>query len=167
MADLTLYQITNGLIELMEKTDSGEISEEDSKLINEELCKMLETKSSNIIGYLRNEETRLDAVDVEIKRLQEIKKVLSNRVDRYKDYIKENMIKLNLSKIDTTLGSISVVGVQPSVEITDETKIPNEFKEIVQETKIKKRDILASFKETGEIPEGCEIITNKKTIRIK
>ena len=48
MEELSLYQITNGF---MEVNNADDISEEDKAKINEELSLALQNKSKNIINY--------------------------------------------------------------------------------------------------------------------
>ena len=164
MSDLKLYQITNGFMQL---NDKEELTDEEKGKIAEELSQALMQKSTNIIGYYEERKSLIDAIDVQIKRLQDYKKYETNKLDRYKDYIKTNMEALGIEKIETPVGTISVVKSPLSVDIIDETLVPEEYKEEVKTIKIDKKKIADNFKATGEIIDGVRINTQNTNIRIK
>lgn len=167
MSNLSLFNITNNFLELMNKVEEGEITEEEYNKLGQELARELQNKSSNIIGYIQNETILVEAIDTQIKRLQELKKSKQNNLENFKKYVKENMERLNLPKVETELGILSIAKSPISVEIIDEDKIPNEYKDIVQTVKIDKTKIKNNFKETGEIPEGVKIQTENTYLKIK
>ena len=164
MSNLKLYGITNGFMELNEKED---LTEEERQEMGMQLVDALQTKSNNIIAYYQDQNTLLNAIDEEIKRLQEYKKITKNKIDRYKEYVKTNMDLLGIEKIQTALGVISIAKSPISVEILDEQQIPDEYKEVVTTIKVDKKKIADNFKETGEIIDGVNIITNNTNLRIK
>ena len=167
MSNLSLFNITNNFLELMNKVEEGEITEEEYNKLGQELATELQNKSSNIIGYIQNETILVEAIDTQIKRLQELKKSKQNNLENFKKYVKENMERLNLPKVETELGILSIAKSPISVEIIDEDKIPNEYKDIVQTVKIDKTKIKNNFKETGETPEGVKIQTENTYLKIK
>lgn len=164
---LTLYNITNKFVEIMDKAQQGELTEEEYNQLGNELALELQKKSSSIIGYTQNEESLIEAIDVQIKRLTEFKKSKQNNLDRFKQYVKENMERLNITKLETELGTLSIAKNPLSVEIENEDEIPSEFKQEVVTIKIDKTAIKNHFKETGEIVAGTQIIDNKTSLRIK
>ena len=164
MNNLTLYQITNAFPVLMEQE---EITEKDKKEIEKELLELLEQKSQNIIGYTKNLELTIEAMKTEEKRIAEQRKILENRLENFKTYVKECMEQNGFPKIRTTLGTISVVKNPISVEIINEDEVPDEFKTIITTTKIDKTKIKDNFKETGEIPDGVKINTENTRLQIK
>lgn len=167
MGDLSLYNITNKFTEIMDKVETGELTELEYNEMGEELALLLKQKSSNIIGYIRNIEVLINAMSDEEKRIASNRKALENKLEKFKSYIKDNMEKLELPKIDTEIGTISLVKNPISVEIINETDVPSEFKKEYLMTKIDKTAIKNHFIETGEIPTGTKIINDKKSVRIK
>ena len=167
MSNLSLYNITDKFIEIMDKVQDGEITEEEYNELGEELAVALQNKSIGIIGYIQNKEALIDAVDTQIKRLQELKKAESNSIDKFKQYVKENMEKLGIQKLETEIGKMSITKNPLSVEIQNEDEIPAQFKQEVVTTKIDKTAIKNYFKETGEIVPGARIINDKTSLRIK
>lgn len=167
MSNLSLYKITNKFAELMDKAQNGELTEEEYNQLGEELALELQNKSANIIGYAQNKEALIDAIDIQIKRLQDLKKSEQNSLDRFKQYVKENMERLSIEKIGTELGILSIAKNPMSVEIENEDEIPSEFKQEVVTVKIDKTAIKNHFKTTGEVVAGTKIVDDKTSLRIK
>lgn len=101
MSDLTLYNITNKFVDLMDRVENGELTEEEYNKLGEELAIELQNKSSSIIGYVRNSELLIEAMKAEEKRISDLRKVAENKIEKFKQYVKENMEKLGLEKIQT------------------------------------------------------------------
>lgn len=167
MSNLSLYNITNKFVELMDKAQEGELTQEEYDQLGEELALELQNKSANIIGYVKNSESLLEAIKAEEKRLTDMRKAGEVKLEKFKQYVKENMEKLGITKMDTELGTLSIAKNPMSVEIKNEDEIPSEFKVEVVTTKIDKTAIKNHFKNTGEIVEGTMIVDNKTSLRIK
>jgi len=164
MNNLSLYDITNAFPVLMEQE---EMSEEDKIKVQEELMLLLQQKSQNTIGYVRNIELTIEAMKNEEKRISEQRKTLENRLTKFKEYVKGCMEKGGFTKVETELGSLTIAKNPASVEIINEDEIPSEFKQEIVTVKIDKTAIKNHFKETGEIPTGVNILTNNTSLRIK
>lgn len=164
MNSLSLYEITGMIPVIMEQE---EITPELKDQLEKELTELLQQKSQNIIGYTKNIELTIEAMKTEEKRISEQRKVLENKLDNFKQYVKECMEQNGLKKIETSLGTISIAKNPVSVEIENEEEVPNEFKTIITTTKIDKTKIKDNFKQTGEIPAGVKINTENTSLRIK
>lgn len=164
MSNLSLYEITNAFPVLMESED---ITEEDKAKIKEELTMLLQQKSQNIIGYTKNIELTINAMKEEEDRIASNRKTLENKLTKFKQYVKECMENNGITKIETGLGTLSIAKSPASVEIINEEAIPSEFKQEIVTMKIDKTKIKNNFKETGEIPDGVNIITTNTSLRIK
>lgn len=167
MSNLSLYNITNRFVELMDKAQDGGLTEEEYNELENELALELQNKSANIVGYVKNSEYLLDSIKAEEKRLADMRKAGEVKLEKFKQYVKENMERLGLEKIPTELGSLAIAKNPMSVEIENEDEIPSEFKQEVVTVKIDKTAIKNHFKETGEIVSGTRIVDNKTSLRIK
>lgn len=167
MADLKLYEIADSFIALMDKLEAGELTEEEGQAIQKELENALMVKSNNIIGYYLDRKSLIDAIDTQIKRLQDYKKTETNKLDRYKDYVKSSMEFLGIEKIETAAGKLQIAKSPISVDIIDESLIPDEYKEVITEVKVNKKKIADNFKVTGEMIVGVRINTENTNLRIK
>lgn len=164
MNNLSLYNITNAFPVLMEQE---ELTEEDRVKVEEELTLLLQQKSQNTIGYVRNIELTIEAMKNEEKRISEQRKTLESRLIKFKEYVKECMEKGGFTKVETEIGSLTIAKNPLSVEIINENEIPTEFKQEIITTKIDKTAIKEHFKSTGEIPAGVNINTQNTSLRIK
>lgn len=164
MNSLSLYQITGMIPVIMEQE---EITPELKEQLEKELTELLQQKSQNIIGYTKNIELTIEAMKTEEKRISEQRKILENKLDNFKQYVKECMEQNGIKKIETGLGNLSTAKSPISVEIINEDEIPEEFKTEVVTTKIDKKAITDNFKETGEIPNGVKINTDNTYLKIK
>lgn len=164
MNSLSLYQITGMIPTIMEQE---EITPELKEQLEKELTELLQQKSQNIIGYTKNIELTIEAMKTEEKRISEQRKVLENKLDNFKQYVKECMEQNRIKKIETGLGTISIAKNPISIEIENEEKVPDEFKTVITTTKIDKTKIKDNFKETGEIPDGVKINTENTRLQIK
>lgn len=167
MSNLSLYNITNKFVELMDKAQEGELTEEEYNELGNELALELQNKSSNIIGYIKNSESLLEAMKAEEKRLADIRKQREKKLDKFYQYVKENMERLGLQEIPTELGNLKITKNPMSIEIENEDEIPTEFKKEITTTQIDKTAIKNYFKNTGEIIPGIRIINNKTSLKIK
>ncbi len=167
MSNLSLYNITNKFVEIMDKAQEGELTEEEYNELGNELALELQNKSSNIIGYIKNSESLLDAMKAEEKRLADIRKQGEKKLDKFYQYVKENMERLGLEEIPTELGKLKITKNPMSIEIENEDEIPSEFKKEVTTTQVDKTAIKNHFKDTGEIIPGIRIVDNKTSLRIK
>ena len=167
MSNLSLYNITNRFTELIDKAQDGDITEAEYNELGEELAIQLQQKSSNIIGYTKNIELMINAMKEEEDRIATNRKALENKLDRFKQYVKDNMEKLNITKIETELGTLSIANNPISVEVINENDIPSEFKQEVVTIKVDKTAIKKHFKETGEVISGIKIVDDKTSLRIK
>ena len=167
MANLKLYEITNGFMKLLDDKETEELTEEEINKIGTELAEALQNKSTNIIAYYQDQNALLTAIDEQIKRLQDYKKITKNKIDRYKNYVKSNMEILGIDKIQTELGTIQIAKSPISVEVIDIDKVPDEYINTKIEKTVDKAKIKDNFKATGEIIEGINIITDSTNLRIK
>lgn len=164
MSDINLYAISKSFNELML---ADEVAEEEKEQALSILGDMIKNKSVEVIGLEKNMEYAIEAMKEEEARIKENRRLLENKLERYKGYIQSCMNILETNKIETPRGTISLVTNPISVEIVDENKIPNKYKKQVIETKIDKAAISRDFKNTGELTEGVRIINDKKSLRFK
>lgn len=128
-----LYEMTDEYNELLSWGDDPDIDETAFNDTLECLTGTIDDKIENIGKVISEYNAAIAGCDTEIKRLQARKKTLENKVTWSKDYIKNNMKKINRLNIVGKLFSFSVRATQDKTIIDDETKIPNEFLKIKTE----------------------------------
>ena len=138
--------------------ETGEIK--DSNTLGElqlELQEQLLKKSEGLIQVIKSKEYQLETLDDEIKRLQAIKKVRTNQLKNFENFIKVNMQQMELKKIETPLGAISL-RTSKAIELNEDVLDPK-YGTIIQETKFSKTEI-KKLLEAGEVINGARIVEN-------
>lgn len=124
----------------------------------------IEDKADNYMRVIKNSEADIEALDKEIKRLQEKKKVLSNGVKRMKESLQEAMERTNKLAFKTTLFSYGIQNNAPSLDNLDIDKIPKKYF-VDQEPKLDKKSLLNDLKEGQEINGAT--MKQTKSLRVR
>lgn len=162
----SLYEITNALKILQEK-DIEEMTEEELKNLEEELQDLLIKKSGSVIQFIQNVQSNIEAIKNEEKRLKEVRQYLENRQEKFEEYVIKCMDKIKAKEIITDSGIMRIRNNPLSVEVINEDLVPNKYKKQVIDVKIDKNKIKEDFKNSGEMLDGVEYITTKKSLNIK
>jgi len=154
----TLFEIGNEYLEIYHllEDNGGEITPEieTALAINKS---NLQEKSQNYISLIKEIEGRSRTVEIEIKRLQALKKRNDTFVLKLKENIANAMRMLEIDEIRTDLNKINF-RKSKSVQIEDVEMLPNDCviieKKPISKTELKKRI------ENGEVINGVSIIEN-------
>ena len=132
---MSIYNITDEFSQIMAEIESngGEISPEIDEKLQINQFNLIE-KTTNYVHVIKTLDSECDIIDIEIKRLQELKKQRSNFTQSLKDRLKNAMQAMELTEIKTALNKINFRKSE-SVEIIDADKIPKKYKTIVIEEK--------------------------------
>lgn len=154
-----LYELTEAYAELAAMLEDCE-NETDREVI---LMKMdglddeISNKGEAYARMMKNALADSDAYEKEIKRLQTRKKAADNLAERLKANMQFALEVAGATELRTSIGKWKIQINNPGVKIIDETKVPEEFF-VEQPKKLMNSLILAHWKETGEIPDGCDIV---------
>ena len=140
-------------------------SAENPAELMESLDKAISVKAAGIAIYLERLDGMTAALDETIKKLQARKKAFQNRKERLKAYTLEAMKQHGIEKIECPECTISIQKNPAYVEVFEEKLIPVEFWKH-QAPKLDKKKILENYRETGEIPQGVDIVI-KEGVRIR
>lgn len=160
----TLYEIKGQFKELMEMADECNLTQADIKDTLEGLDCELEEKADAYAKVIRTLECDVDSVDAEIKRLTDKKKRIQNNIGSMKRSLESTMIELGKKKIKTPLFGFNIQKNPPSVNILDESKVPDNFR-IKQPDKIDRKSIIAELKESGNT-DWAELVQTE-SLRIR
>ena len=139
--------------------ETGEIRDNETlEELETELKNALVNKSEGIIKVIRNQESDLEIITAEIERLTNLKNRIKKEIENFKSYIKFNMKKMDLKKVETSLGNISL-RQSTATEIYDEASLPKEFlKEKITYTP-SKTEIKKAI-ESGQEVKGARLVVN-------
>ena len=144
-----LYELTSDAKELEHMVESGDVTQD---MINDTLNLIsmdFEEKAVDIVRVIKNADTT--PLKDEIKRLQAMVRTAENRKDWLKDYLRENMAAMGISKIDRDMVKISLRKAKDKLIVDDEDSLPDDYITIVTATKV----IDAKLKE--DLDNGVEI----------
>lgn len=153
----TLYDIEKDYLTLISQIEQaeGEITPEveEQLIINET---QLQGKSVAYLQVITTKEGVNSAIDIEIKRLEALKKRNNNLVDRLKDRLLEAVklfgeFEVGFNKFSTRKSS--------SVYVEDVNSLPSEFKTVKVTEAADKKAIKDAIKAGKEI-KGCSIVEN-------
>lgn len=158
MSDFRLYEIAEMYINMMEIEDS-----ETRQNALDQIEASFEDKAGNITQYIKE----LEAYSKNLKEAEESFKTkrttTENKIKWLKTYLYNSMKATGKEKLKAGLFNLSIAKNAVSVNIIDETKIPEQFFKI--EKKPMKTDLKKALEEGMEI-EGVEL-TRSESLRIK
>lgn len=158
-----LYELTQNYNNLLDLVDNPEVPKEVLEESLNQIHEEMDIKLENVAKVIKSIEVDAKGLKEEEKRLADRRKSLEGRITNLKQYAENSMKAVGVKKIK---GKIFTLGIQknaPSVEITEEESIPEEYFAI--EKKLVKKDILAALKEGKEIPGAA--IKQTESLRIR
>jgi hypothetical protein len=157
-----LYELT-GDIKALESMDLDAETLADSL---EGISGEFEEKAKGILAFTENMNGDIEALDSQIKRLTERKKVLTNRKNNLRAYLLHNMEASGITKIECPLFTASLRKGIEVVDVQDSESIPDEYIEIQVTEKVDKAALKRDIKAGKEI-NGVSLKRNPTTITIK
>lgn len=156
---MRLYQLTDAYAELAALLDECESEEEAAQLWAQmdEVGASIAEKADNYARYLRNKQAEVDGLEKEIARLQKRKRSAENRIDQLREHMRFAMGVAGATEIRTAIGKWTVRKNAPRVEVLNESEVAPEFFE-PQPPKLMKSRLQQHWKDTGEIPDGCDVV---------
>lgn len=169
--DMTLYEIGQAYQYFLEQVEAGEVPEE---AINDTLSGIegdFKEKADNIACMIKNLEYQASSMKAEEQTLSARRKAKESRVRQLKDYLCENMLAINLKKIETARNLISLRKSPPAIKIEN---IPRfiEWAQGHEESLLTYREPEPSKKQIKEyLDSGGEIpgvsVEQKQALQIK
>lgn len=163
-----LYEIADEYRSFLANADSEEFNEDILKSKLAEITGKFNDKAENIGIMALELQADSKALDDEITRLSNRKRAIDNKVSWLKGYLLQEMLNSAIDKVHGKIVTLSLRNAPPSVNILDKNAVPENYRRVIPESwDINKSAILENFKTTGEIPNGCEVITNTKSLMIR
>lgn len=111
------YEIMNGMIDTLDiflESEQNEEDKENYEFVMKFLKDELQSKSSNIIKYIRNVSLEVEILSQEEERLEKLRKQKEKKVNSLKKYLTDILLNLDKNKIETELGNL---GLRKSVSV--------------------------------------------------
>lgn len=163
----TLYTITEQFKELAALADTAD---EDLAVALRDTMEGIEgefqEKGKAIAMITLNIDGDLEAIQSQIDRLTERKRIITNRKESLKEYLRTNMDAAGITKITHPLFTISCGKGKPIVVIDDEKALPDDFVKVKVTSAPDKAAIAKALKDGQEVP-GAHSEIGKSSISIK
>jgi uncharacterized protein YeeX (DUF496 family) len=150
-----LYALTGQLAELQAMADTDDEGlKEALQHAMDEIQGDFEVKADNIVKLRRNIESDVTAIDAEIKRLAELKRIKSNSVSQITDYLRRNMEAADIKSIKRPLFTITLAMGKEKVIVDNEDAVPDDLTAVTTNIAPDKNAIAAKLKEIREHNEA-------------
>lgn len=150
-----LYALTGKLAELQDMVDTDDEGlKEALQHAMDEVSGDFSVKADSIVMLRRNIESDVTAIDTEIDRLSELKRIKSNSVSQITDYLRRNMQAANITSIKRPLFTITLAMGKEKVIVDNEDAVPDELTSVKSSVTPDKTAIAAKLKEIREHNEA-------------
>jgi hypothetical protein len=129
---MRLYEIADRysfLLNDLYDHETGVVNEATLARLND-LSDSMETKAINITMLFKELEATADAIEKERQAMQKREKALKNQIASLKDYLRSNMERCEINKIECPQFVIALQKNPCSVEITNEDEVPKEYTKV-------------------------------------
>ena len=159
---MKLHEMSKDYIGFLESDMEGEQLTECLDSIEDSF----DNKANNIVKLVSSLNVDVEGIDKELKRLQAMKKAITNNQERLKEYLRYNMELTGINKIKHSLFSITLGKPTVTAEIVDIDFLPDNFVSTDVVMKANKKEILRALKSGKDIP-GAVLSTGKSRLLIK
>jgi len=161
---MKLYELSHQMVGLKSLIEEGEM---DSDALADTLDALegdIQVKAESLLGYVANLASDVDAINIEINRLQARKKTIANRQNGLREYLRTNMIAAEIKKITCPLFSITLRKAAQAVSVDDMALLLPKYQKrtVTADMALIKADLKA-----GKDVPGCRLIDGKQGLLIK
>lgn len=163
MNNLSLYQLSGSYLQALDFLTDPE-TDLPAEVINDTLEALggeLEDKAVNVAKFLRNMEAMAEAIKAAEESMEKRRKALEARVKWMKAYLKGNMERTGINKIECPYFKLSIQKNPAAVNVINEDVIPEQFKEQVITWKLDKTAIKKAI-ESGQAVPGAELVNGTR-----
>lgn len=161
---MNLYDITQSYNNLIELLDNDEVSKDVLNDAINSVNEEFEQKAENIAKLIKNFEADVKAFKDEENRIAERRRVTENRIANLKDYLDGAMKASGKTKFKHGTFSFSITKNAPSVDVIDESEIPEKWY-VKKDPVLNKKGLLEALKAGTEI-KGVKLV-QKESLRIR
>lgn len=164
---MTLYELTNDYLRLLEMAQDPDVDEQALKDTMEALDGEIEAKADGYAIVLKELTSKEQLLDDEIKRLQARKKTIQNNEKNIKVNLEDAMRMTGKTKFKTERFSFGIQKNPPSVELVDDldlSLIPDDYLTYAEPT-VNKKAVLETLKAGVEL--GWATIKQTEGVRIR
>ena len=161
-----LYELTAEYREFQQLVESEEFDEKTIADTLESIQGEIKDKGRNVAAFLQNLEADVEALKAAESRIAARRRTIENRAEWLKEYLRSNMERCGISKIECPEFVVTLGKPRDVCEIVNEDELP----ELYVKTKVTKSPdktlILKAMKDGYNVP-GARIGKSKPSLTIK
>ena len=167
MTDLTLYTIADQYLQDIQKLQNMDLDEQTFADTLESLSGDLEVKATNVAMFVRNLEASAESIKAAEKQMAERRKAIEAKAERIRNYLKDNMARTGITKIDCPYFALSLRNSPPAIEVINVDEIPAQYFDIPEPpAPVLNKNRLKDDLKNGVIVEGARL-TQGSYLQIK
>lgn len=167
MTDITLYTIADQYLQDLQKLQDMDLDEQTFADTLESLSGDLEVKATNVAMFVRNLEASAESIKAAEKQMAERRKAIEAKAERIRNYLKDNMARTGITKIDCPYFALSLRNSPPAVEVINADEIPAQYFDIPEPpAPVLNKNRLKDDLKNGVIVEGARL-TQGNYLQIK
>jgi hypothetical protein len=154
----SLYELSNELVSVQNKLIEAEFDEQTIANTLEGMSGELEVKAENVGKFILNLEAQANAIKDAEKRMADRRKAIEAKAESIRKYLKDNMDRVGITKIESPYFALTIKTNPPSVIITDAGKIPSNYYNYPEAPPPSPdKTAIAKALKAGEIIEGAHL----------
>lgn len=150
---MTLYELTGEYLSLLEMAEDENIDQKTLRDTMEAIGGELEDKADGYAKVIAQLAGDAESIKKQIERLTSMKDRIERNIVALKKNLEASMIAIGKRKFKTQLFSFNVQKNAPSLDLIDESMVPDMFR-VPQPDKIDRRAALDFIKKNGETAWG-------------
>ena len=167
MNNIALYELSNEYMQALEIFTDPE-NDMPIDAVNDTLEGIegqWQDKAINITKFMRNLESTAKAIKQAEQQMTKRRKALENRAQWLKDYLKANMERSGITRIESPWFNLAIQNNPASVNILNEEDVPDNFKDEMLIVKVNKNSIKKVLQSGIEVPGACLSQSTRLSIR--
>lgn len=125
--DLALFQLADLYLADLNKLADLDLDEQTVADTLEGLSGELEVKATNVAAFARNLEASAEAIKGAEEQMAKRRKAIERRAESLKSYLKANMERTGILKIEGPHFALAIKKNPPAVHVEAQELVPNEF----------------------------------------
>lgn len=163
MPNLSLYDISENYLEVLNGLADYDLPEDAIADTLEAIQGEFDQKAIAVAKFFQNLEASTAAIKEAEKRMADRRKAMEKKVSQLKDYLKVQMEKTGITKIECPQFSLSIAKNPPSVVIDDAEALPQEYvfvkiEKSPDKTAIKNHIILEGSCPGAHVEQGTRLV---------
>lgn len=123
----SLYVLTGEYLALTNKLMDSDLDDQTIADTLEGASGDFETKATNVACFIRNLEASAEQIKAAEKQMADRRKAIENKAEGVRRYLKDNMQRCGITKIECSYFALSLKKNPPSVVIDDASLIPSDY----------------------------------------